>query len=190
MQREHDVGKAPLLDGAQVVAPIGIDVTHLKLLASHRQFGGALGVHEHLHRPDLIRRADGGTGRGQLLLVRGALGSRLDVQDPGVEHPFQLIFEDVERAGGGHHDQRERDDHSGIEVPPPNDSIQTVAGGGLPRVSRRRPGGSESVTARPWLFAQATWCSCGRRLGLRTLTWQRFKPILERRIHVHRRRNP
>ena len=34
MQREHDVEKAPLLDGAQVVAPIGIDVTELKLLSS------------------------------------------------------------------------------------------------------------------------------------------------------------
>ena len=145
MQREHDIGKAPLLDGAQVVAPIGIDVTELELLASHRQFGGALGVHEHLHRPDLIRRADGGTRCGQLLLVRGVLDSRLDVQDPGVEYPFQLIFEDVERAGGGHHDQRERDDHSGIEVPPPDDPIQPVAGAGLPGVGRGRVAGSEPI---------------------------------------------
>ena len=58
MQLEHDVEKAPLLDGAQVVAPIGIDVTVLKLLSSHRQCGGPLGVGEHLHQPDLIR---GGT---------------------------------------------------------------------------------------------------------------------------------
>ena len=92
-----------------------------------------------------MRRGHGGTGRGQLLLVRGALGSRLDVRDPGVEHRFQLIFEDVERAGGGHHDQRGRDDHSGIEVPPPDDPIQPVAGAGLLGVGRGRVAGSESA---------------------------------------------
>ena len=80
VQLEHDVGKAPLLDGAQVVAPIGIDVTDLKLFSAHRQGGGPLGVGEHLHQTNVRRRGHGGTGRGQLLLVRGALGSRLDVQ--------------------------------------------------------------------------------------------------------------
>ena len=126
--------------------------------------GGPPRVGEHLHQPDAIRRAHGGTGRGQLLLVRGALGSRLDVKDPGVEHPFHLILEDVERAGGGHHDQRERDDHSGIEVPPPNDSIQTVAGGRPPRVRRRRPGGSESVL-------RGRFCLLNRRAAHAAGTW-------------------
>ena len=68
-----------------------------------------------------------------------------EIRDPGVEHPFQLIFEDVERAGGGHHDQRERDDHSGIEVPPPDDPIQPVAGAGLLGVGRGRVAGFESA---------------------------------------------
>jgi len=98
-----------------------------------------------LVNPDAIRRRHGGTGRGQLLLVRNARSSRLDVRDPGVDHRFQLIFEDVERACGGHHDQRERDDHSGIEVPPPDDPIQPVAGAGLHGVGRGWVAGCESA---------------------------------------------
>ena len=94
MQVEHDVGEAPFLDRAEIAASIGIDVTVLKVLASHREAGGPLRVHEDLKHPNLIFRADRGAGRGQLLLVRGALGSRFDIDDAGVEDSFQLIFKD------------------------------------------------------------------------------------------------
>ena len=69
--------------------------------------------------------------RGQLLLVSDALAGWFDVGDARVKERFHFIFEDVQRTGRGYHDQHWRDDHAGVEVPSPNDSIQPVAGAGL-----------------------------------------------------------
>ena len=115
MQLQHDVEKPAQFDAAKVLAPIRIDVIVLRRGSSHHEVGCSPWVSEHLHKNKLGRRGRRGQDRSLLLFVRDTLFRWLDVSDPGVDYPFQLIFEDVERSGGGHHNQRERDDHAGID---------------------------------------------------------------------------